>query len=345
VKTAVVLASLLAAQAWGQTLSAPPPPPPVDTDAGTETEAAPIETPDAGTPVTEAAPDAGTPRPAGKLSTITFKDGQKLTGMVVSRVNGELELRLGTGEVIHLDASAIASVEADTVHHVTEEGKVWFEDPNRTRYFYSPSAMMLRKGEAHFSQKELAISSFGIGIIDYLSIEVASALPGFFAGANGINFLLSIKAGAQIADRFWLAIGTHALTLPALFSSGTASGIPVGGLYFGSVTYGDRDFHITLSAGMPYFLKPPQLLYPIITVSGFIRVGESVGLMSENWFLTEVSTIDQTPADRWTLAQILGVRLMGQHFATDLGFLLIETNKGFDPVPFPIPWVDFTYNF
>jgi hypothetical protein len=70
-----------------------------------------------------------------------------------------------------------------------------------------------------------------------------------------------------------------------------------------------------------------------------------MGLMSENWFLTEVSTIDQKPADRWVLAQLLGVRLMGQHFATDLGLLLIEDKKGFDPVPFPIPWVDFTYNF
>ncbi|MFT3841417.1 MAG: hypothetical protein QM723_30785 [Myxococcaceae bacterium] len=338
-RAVAVLASLLAAHAWAQTLTEPPAPPPFEADAGPV-----VEPVDAGEPIAEppAAGDAGTPE---KFSTITFKDGQKLTGTIVEQHDGALELRLGSGQVLRLDAAAIESVEADTVHHVTGDGKVWFEDPNRTRYFYSPSAMMLKRGEAHFSQKELAISSFAYGIIDYLSVEISSCLPAFFAGTDGVNVLLSIKAGAQVADRVWLAVGTHALALPGGFGSSSSSGIPVGGFYFGSLTYGDRDFHLTVSAGMPYFLKPPQLIYPIITVSGFLRVAESVGLMSENWFLTEVSTIDQKPSDRWVLAQILGVRLMGQHFATDLGFLLIENKKGFDPVPFPIPWVDFTYNF
>ncbi len=265
--------------------------------------------------------------------------------MVVEETPEHLVLQLGSGQKLEVDTSAVQSVEADALHHVSSTGKTWFDDPNRTRYFYSPSAMMMKRGESHFSQKELAISAFSYGLFDFLNVEVASAVPAYFAGLQGVNFLAAVKAGGQVGDRLHLAVGAQALLLPAV-SSSNASGVPVLGLYFGSVTWGDRDFHLTFSGGMPFNLQPPQLGSPLFTVSACWRVAEMVAILSENWFLPSLANLGQDAHGQFFLAQVAGVRLMGEHFATDLGLIFTESQQGFlQPVTFPIPWIDFTYNF
>jgi hypothetical protein len=60
--------------------------------------------------------------------------------------------------------------------------------------------------------------------------------------------------------------------------------------------------------------------------------------MTENWVMPMIARGD------FGLANALGVRLMGDKLAVDLGGIWLSTSRGL-ATWVPVPWVDFTWNF
>ncbi|MDQ3267025.1 MAG: hypothetical protein M3Y59_25785 [Myxococcota bacterium] len=320
----VLLSAVVAIQAVAQTeaLSEPP------LASDLEMEEAP------------AAPPPATASSAEKpLSRVTLRDGQQLRGRVVAESKDAVTLELISGGRMALSRHSISKMEVEEGTLVSSTGQLWFRDPNRTRYLYSPSAMRLRKGEGYFSQKELVFSSVAFGLTDHVTLLAGAMLPLWMMGGNGLNFIGGIKAGFSPSENFHLAAGAETLVLPAWgFQSSSVVGA---GFVFVGGTLGDHNAHFTVNVGRPFmFANTSQSLgEAIVTLNGNVRLGANFALVTENWLLPGFFG---TPL---AMINSLGGRIMGERFAVDLAVLRVETFQSNGLGMIPIPWVDFTYNF
>ncbi len=280
------------------------------------------------------APEEATPE-SRELSRITLEDGQVLRGVVVHRDAQRVVVELVGGSRMELPAEAVASVELETRATVEKDGELRFVDPNRTRYLYAPSAMMLRAGEGYVSQKELFFTSFSYGVTDFLTLQAGSAVPFWFT-QGGFNLIGGLKIGGPVQeDRLHLAAGAQVLTIPNIGTAGIGNTF---GLLFGTATYGTPDIHFSVAMGTPFLLTGGAEPFPgqlILTASGNVRMTKSLALVTENWML-----IDSTPYSlEPPMLNSLALRIFGEQWAVDVGAIRVPY------VSFPVPWLDFTYNF
>lgn len=283
------------------------------------------------------APAASTQaRAAGPISSVRLSDGQVLRGRVVQQTAEEVVLELVSGGRMTLARKGISAIEVEDRAMVSSTGQIWFKDPNRTRYFYSPSAMTLKQGEGYFSQKELFFSAVAYGITDNITVLIGSVLPMWMSGTvYGINLIGAIKVGFSPAEDIHVAAGFESIALPGLSLGG--------GFLFAGITVGDDNAHVTINAGAPFFfVQDPSAEFgdAIVTTSGNYRLGRHVALVTEHWFLPQFNGgLDLT------MINSLGARIFGEQWAVDLGFVRLAP-AGMASIGFiPIPWVDFTYNF
>ena len=265
------------------------------------------------------------------LTRVLLRDGQELAGEVTARDATHVTLRIGQGQEVQLPLSAIASIE-ETEARVDATGEVHWPDPSRTRYLYAPSAMMLKRGEGYFSQKELLFSSVAYGVTDHVTVLAGSALPLWFADAP--NFILGAKVGFSPAPSLHVAAGIESLVLPG-------TGGFVGGLAFGSVTLGGEAAHVTVSGGpILYTLagEEDRVGPAIVTLSGNVRVAPRLALVAENWIVPSAGS-----GSTLLMANAFALRVIGRRLTVDVGAMVLSSN--FDAVPVPVPWLDFTYNF
>ncbi len=322
----------------------PPPPPPSDV------ERQPAPAPTTTTPGLTAT-STGEPLLNHRVR-VRLRDGQVLTGkLLLRREDGSLLLQLATGPQLTLPGETVADVVDDSAEARHTE---WFSDPNRTRYLYGPSAMMLERNEFSFSQTELLVSGFSWGATDWLSVQIAGAVPLWFISfPTAFNLLLAVKAGGKVATNFHVAGGVQALWVPAFGNTTPGSGggvtIPVVGVGFLTATYGTSDLHGSVSVALPFSgYSGLATGSPIVTASANWRLTRGFALVTENWFIFGFQQVVDplgTPRLEVTVATANGLaaRIMGEHFAVDLGFLVLQASGTF--VPFPVPWVNFTYNW
>ncbi len=306
-----------------------------------------VEAVDAGVVAPLVVADAGVVAPAQpqRMVRVTLKDGQVLTGKQVKKdASGGITLELGSGVRVELPRTAIESLEVDDRTYLTKFGETRFLDPNRTRYLYGPSAMMLKQNEVYFSQLELLASTVNWGVTDWLSVQAGAAVPLWFVSIpQGFHLLLAAKVGTEVAPKVHLAVGSQMLWLPAIPTAPV--GVPLMGLAFATVTYGDPDAHVSLSVAEPLNLIGNRanfigwLQNPIVTLSGNYRLTRGLALVTENW-----AFIPTSQPESFFAIDALAARVMGEHMAADLGLCLLWGRAGL-LVNFPVPWIGFTYNF
>lgn len=261
---------------------------------------------------------------------VRLKDGQTLIGNLITENDSTIELKLRSGSRISLQKSGIDRISEIKHTGFDSRGRVLFEDPNQTRYLFSPSAMMLRQGEMKFSQKELLWSSFSIGATKFLSFEIGSAIPMWFIEeGDGINLLFAAKAGGQVGRLVHLAGGILTFAFPV---SPLVFGLP-----FGSVTIGNTDYHGTFTASAPFAATDEEFEigdFFWFALSGNARLSAHVALVSENWiFRFTDEWFDDTE-----LILNLAVRFIGRRFSADVGMFF---NSEFF---MPLPWLGFTFH-
>ena len=278
----------------------------------------------------------------GQLVRVVLKDGQSLSGKLLAHTARAYTIEMAFGSDIVLPVASVLRVEI-AVHYFQHGNELWFDDPNRSRYFFGWSGMLLEHGQWYLSQKELGATFFSVGVTDFLSVDLASAFPAYFWGADGVNALLGVRGGGTVLPWLHLAAGIQMLAIPALTSRRSGSGAPLVGMISGTATFGDRSQNFTVMAGMPYsFTGSNAIGAPIFSVSGIKRLTRMLALMTENWLYLEY----RSATSGFVLVNSFGIRLMGEHVACDLGLGVTSSQDGFGrPVGYPLPLVDFTYNF
>ncbi|WP_461491208.1 hypothetical protein [Pontibacter sp. HJ8] len=261
----------------------------------------------------------------GKRWIVETRDGSVIQGVFLGQAEGGIRLMTDSaGELVipHAQIKSTRIVDDSRMRN----GEYWFENPNATRYLFSPSAFSLKKGEAYYQNTYLVLNSFNIGITDNITMGGGIELISTFTGNPA--FYLTPKATFQISEK-WRA-GGGILYANAIGVDEDFSGLGVG---YGIATYGNRDNNATLGIGYG-FVDGEISSKPVITLSGMKRASRRIAFVTENWFV---------PADGYYGVLSYGIRFMGERITVDLAFL--NNREIASEIAIGVPYVDFVINF
>ncbi len=255
---------------------------------------------------------------------IETRDGNIFTGTLVSEDDETVVLRVqGIGEVSILKANIRTMVLLD--HRRMRDGVYWHENPQATRYFFAPNAIGLGKGRGYYQNTWILFNNVNYGVSDNFSVG-GGIVPLFLFGVSASPVWILPKVTVPISDDMF-HLGAGAM-IGGLIGSTTE---PLG-LIYGVGTLGNRDNNLTIGLGYGYAGGEISQT-PLINLSGMIRTGRRMYLLSENYFVT---------ADGFSGIVSFGARWTTENFAVDFGlFRPLEDAGGL----IGVPWLGVTIPF
>lgn len=251
-------------------------------------------------------------------------DGSVLQGIYLGQSEAGLRLMTESAGEVTIPMSKVKSFRILDERNY-KDGEYWFENPNATRYLFSPSAFSLRKGEAYYQNTYVVLNSFNYGVTDRFTIGAGFEIISTFSGEP--IFFITPKYTFPITEKIRAGAGILYLRSAAFDDFG---GLGIG---YGIITYGNTDNNATLGLGFGYVDGSfPER--PIITVSGMKRVSRKVGLVTENWLV---------PDNGLYGIYSYGLRFMGEKITIDLAFL--NNSDIAESIFIGIPYVDFVVKF
>lgn len=285
-------------------------------------------------PILAAAALAADPEP----DVVVLSDGQELRGEATLLADGAWEIVLSDGRRIVLPADAVRTVREGELPAGTHDPAAWERDPNRTRYFYGPTAFTLGHLNGYVSQKELVLTTVAVGISDYWDLQVGTVLPTLFVEDARIA-VAGTKVAVPLHPKLRVGVGTQAFV--------TENGSI--GLLFGNATWGSASRNVTVAGGAGVdFADLSGSATPIVSVAGVYRLGPQLGFVTENWVLLGGEVLRDFSDGPFFLLPSGGVRLYGRRFSVDLGLVVFDVPPdpgGGAPPIVPLPWVDFTWSW
>lgn len=208
------------------------------------------------------------------------------------------------------------------------KGKFWFENPQSTRYFWSPNAYGLKKGEGYYQNLWVLWNQASVGITDNFSIGVG-VIPIFLFGGSEYTPLWIVPKFSipVVKDKFNLGAGIPAGTIGFQSDGGF-------GIAYGIGTYGNRNNNVTVGLGYGY-AGGEWANRPLINISVMVRLTSKTYFLSENYFIG----ID----GEWAGFLSVGARSMISKVGLDYG-LFIPISSEMDGL-YALPWLGLTIPF
>ncbi|MFN4931268.1 MAG: hypothetical protein ACK46S_07230 [Bacteroidota bacterium] len=274
---------------------------------------------------------------------VMLNDGRVINGAIEKIGHDSLTLLHVNLGKINIPYEAVATIRESRA----ELSGKWNVDPNCTRYFFAPSAFMLRKGEGYYQNAYILSNSVNYGVSDHFTIGGGVILP--------ILFYITPKVGYSVNKYVHVSAG--------ILAGGTYLNKGIGaGIGYGLVTLGTRDYHFTVGAGYGTIYQNDQWKNtekPIITLSANARITRRFSVVSENWifqlpFDKEVQRIDTINGGVYYYSSMietvkkqvsittLGGRFVWDKLTLDLG-LLAPIN--FQDVNLVLPYIDLVVKF
>ncbi len=258
------------------------------------------------------------------LVKIETTDGNEYIGQVISDDSTKTVLKtekLGEITILKADIKNTESVQVQQI----KDGKLWFENPQSTRYFWSPNGYGLKKGEGYYQNIWVLWNQFSYGLTDYFSIG-AGIIPIFLFGAPTPVFITPKFSIPIKKDKF--NIGAGAIVGTVLGEEGTGFGI-----LYSNATFGSRDANVSIGAGA-MFAGGEWAPSPLINFSGMFRVTNRGYFITENYLVSDgdFTVVMLSAGGRWIIKKA----------AIDYGLFLPISSDG---IPFAAPWLGFTLPF
>jgi hypothetical protein len=249
---------------------------------------------------------------------IHMNNGEEYAGEIISQNEKFIVLLTINGE-FHLLNTKIKSIEEETY-----QGTFTFEDPNKTRYFFAPSASPMKKNEGYYQNVLVTTNFVNYGVLNNLSV------------GGGVEFISTVlgepiwfftpKVGFDLSDR--ISVGGGVLAAGVGFYDAI-------GLGYGVVTVGSDDSHFT--AGTGYGVDNSL----VFLLSGAHRVNESISLLSENYVLSSAPNPLSSDSDI-NYFGIQGVRILAQKNTFDVGAIIVPFLADIIPA---LPYVAYSRSF
>jgi hypothetical protein len=252
---------------------------------------------------------------------------------------------LGTVSILKSNIKESKPVEATSM----KNGQYWFPNPNATRYFFSPSAINLKKGEGYYQNTYLLLQSFYVGITDYISIGAGFEILSLFTrNSGGPIFFLTAKGGHEVTKNLHLGAGIIYANVPDVGLLDNSRGRQSLGAPFGLVTYGNADANLTAGCGFG-FEDSEWCERPMLTINGMVRASRRVAFVSENWIVPVTERIYNYPSfeeieiKQYDAYVSYGIRFFGEKISVDLGF--VNSKDISEGIIIGIPYIDFVVKF
>jgi hypothetical protein len=259
------------------------------------------------------------------LTRVEMNDGNEFIGHIVSQDTSTLILKtdkLGELTFSKRDIVKITPINPESI----KKGQYWFENPQSTRYLWSPDGYGLKKGEGYYQNIWVLFNQVSYGVTNYFSIG-AGILPVFLFGGGATPVWITPKFSVPVVkDKF--NVGAGALL-------GTVIGEPETGfgLLYGLTTAGSRDMNITLGVG--YGVSGSGWAKsPLISLSALARTGARGYLITENYYINMggETLVLLSAGFRWVIRKA----------GLDFGLVMPLTE---DLVFFALPWLGVTIPF
>jgi hypothetical protein len=251
------------------------------------------------------------------LKVVTLIDGGVITGKIINRTDNYLVFETkALGKVVY-PMSKISHIRDLNQASISKEGKIWFKNPNNTRYLFAPSAFQLKKGEGYYQ------NIYGLGNAVNYGITNYATVGGGLAGPFGVY--LNTKLGIQVIKNVNVAAGV--LAGNSFFElNGHNLGLLLG---FGLITFGNYDHNITIGAGYGIIDNERgtnSFEKPIYNFNAMTRIGKKFALVTENWMVNANHDVfnsgnESAQGSHYELYYSYAFRYMGQQSTLDAGFV------------------------
>lgn len=229
--------------------------------------------------------------------------------------------KLGELRISRTDIRLLEPVKGE----IREGGRVWFENPQATRYFWAPNGYGLRAGEGYYQNVWVLFNQASIGLTDNFSMGVGT-LPLFLFNGTSTPVWITPKVSVPvIKDQFNLGAGALAGAVLGEAESGF-------GILYGVSTFGSRDRNLTLGLGYGY-AAGSWANSPLFTLSGIMRVGKNGYLLTENYYMS----VDEMSLMLFSA----GGRLMIKRIGLDVGLFLPFSGEE-EEFFIALPWLGFS---
>ena len=261
-------------------------------------------------------------KPVTKIFRLETRDGNGYTGEVLSSDSAKVIFKaekLGEITIFQSDVKSLEPLDAKQL----KDGNYWFENPQATRYFFSPNGYGLRKGEGYYQNIWVLMNSVAVGLTDYISIG-AGMIPLFLFAGEATPVWITAKVSVPVVkDKFNLGAGL--LTGTALGEPDTGFGI-----FYGLGTIGSKDKNVTLGVGYGVAADAGPAA-AMINFNGMLRVSARSYLLTENYLFYGGSST--------TLILSFGARTVIKNAGLDYGLLIPAVTDG---SVIAVPWLGIT---
>lgn len=193
-----------------------------------------------------------------------------------------------------------------------------------SRYFFSPSAIQMKKGDGYYQNTYFLFNSFNYAFTDNISagggFETISLLNG-----KPVYFL-QLKTGLEVARNFHVGGGIMHLNFSLMTESDSYFN-----LAFVTTTVGNSDYNFSVNYG---FEPGGNSNEPLLTFNGFARISPKIGFVTENWVF---------PATDDRALFSYGCRIIGRKNLFDAG--IITNNAIMEDGIIGIPFLSYTLRF
>ncbi len=155
--------------------------------------------------------------------------------------------------------------------------KIWLDNPQSSRYFFSPNGYGLKKGEGYYQNVWVLINSFAVGITDNISIG-GGVVPLFFFGGAPTPVWFTTKISIPV-KKDNIAVGAGVLGGTILMEDETTFGIA-----YGIATIGNKNNNASLGVGYGY-TGGNWSKSPLINLNFMLRLGANGYFISENYYI------------------------------------------------------------
>jgi len=254
-----------------------------------------------------------------KVETI---DGNEFVGKIVKEDAEKIIL-----ETEKLGQITIQKVDLKSREQITSEqiknGKLWFDNPQATRYFWAPNGYGLKKGEGYYQNIYVLWNQFSVGVTDNFSLG-AGVIPLFLFGGTPTPVFATAK--------FSIPLKKEKINLGGGAIIGTVLGEDLGGfgIVYGVSTFGSRDNNVTFGIGYG-FAGGDFASTPLINFSGMSRISSRGYIITENYYINGGGVISL--GGRWMIKKASLDFLLVIPYGEDIG-----TFVAFPVIGFAIPF-------
>ncbi len=251
------------------------------------------------------------------LWVFTLTDGSIITGTIINKTESFTVVKTENLGIINLASSKIKSAKNFDDGTITSSGKIWFKNPNSTRYLFAPSAILLKKGEGYYQ------NIYGMGNAVHYGITENVTIGGGLTGPLGVY--LDAKIGFKLSEKIY--IGAGALLGNSFFSiNGNNLGVGIG---FGVLTFGSIENNVTVGAGYGFINRLGRIESqekPLFVINGMTRLNKKIAFVTENWIVNLKDNpfgrahLDNN-SSRYDTFFSYAIRYMNEKSTLDAGFI------------------------